>query len=211
MRTPPILLLAALGGAVLTQGCAVVGAVGGATTSIGVTAVQDRTMGEGIDDALASNSVKSRLRAVDRNGYAHVDVEVAGGRLLLSGYAPSEEHRSTAELIARSTNGVQEVFNEIQIGGGDTFARSAQDEMITAQIRTRLLASRSVRGVNVNIETHRGVVYLMGVTRTEEELQNAAQIASVVPGVQRVVSLMTVRNPTSVAHAPAQQASAAPY
>ncbi len=214
MRTPPILLLTALGGVLLTQGCAAIGAVGGATTSVGLSAMQDRTMGEGIDDALASNSVKSRLRAVDRAGFAHVDVEVAASRLLLSGYAPSEQHRQTAELLARSTNGVTEVFNEIVIGQGDGMVRSAQDEAITAQVRTRLLASPNVRGINVNIETHRGVVYLMGLTRTDEELQHAAEITSLVPGVQRVVSLMSVRQvqaPLAQAPAPTQQAASSPY
>jgi len=191
MRTPPVALLAALGGALLTQGCAIAGAAGAA--SLGVVAVQDRTMGEGIDDALASNQIKSRLLMLDRAGFSAVDVEVAAGRLLLSGYAPSEQHRDAAEVTARNVASVREVFNEIQVGPADTWRRSAQDEFITAQVRTRLIASRSVRGVNVNIETHRGVVYLLGLARTEEELQRAAEITSTVSGVSRVVSLMTVR------------------
>lgn len=192
MRLPaPILVFTALGAAALAQGCAALGVAGAA--GAGIVAVQDRTMGEGLDDALASNSVKSRLLAVDRAGFANVDVEVAVGRLLLSGSVPTARHRETAELIALSTGGVREVFNEIEIGAGDGVMRSAQDEMITAQIRTRLMASPNVRGVNVNIETHRGVVYLMGLARSDAELQRAAEIASVVPGVQRVVSLMSVR------------------
>lgn len=199
----------------LVQGCAALGVVGAA--GAGVVAVQDRTMGEGLDDALASNSVKSRLLAVDRAGFGNVDVEVAVGRLLLSGSVPSEQHRETAELVARSTRGIQEVFNEIQIGDRDGIMRSASDEMITAQVRTRLMASPNVRGVNVNIETHRGTVYLMGLARTQDELQRAAEITSVVPGVQRVVSLMSVRsNVPQLEHAqvyapPQQDASASPY
>lgn len=192
LATPPIVLLAALGAAPLLNGCVALGAVGAAT--VGVVAVQDRTMGEGLDDALASNSVKSRLLAMDRAGFSHVDVEVAGGRLLLSGSAPTQEHVDNAEFIARATRGVHEVYNEIQVGPNDRFLRSAADESITAQVRTRLIASPNVHGLNANIETHRGVVYLMGVARSDHELRRAAEIASTVPGVQRVVSLMTVRD-----------------
>ncbi len=212
--------LSVLAGTPLLQGCVALGAVAGA--GVGVVAMQERTMGEGMDDALASNSIKTRLAAVDRSGYRHVDVEVAGGRVLLSGSVMDEEHKQTAELLARSSRAIRQVYNEIQVGPPEQFARSAQDDMITAQVRTRLVASRNVRGVDVNIETHRGTVYLMGVTRTEDEVRRAAEIASVVPGVSRVVSLMTARETARVETAqtfepapqyapPEQQMASTPY
>ncbi len=189
MRALP--LLAALVAAPALNGCVALGAAAGA--SVGVMAMQDRPIGEGIDDALASNTIKSRLAALDRPAYRQVDVEVAAGRVLLSGPAPTQEHRDMAEFVARSVRGVSEVYNEIQIGEPDRLMRNTGDEMITAQVRTRLLASPNVRGVNINVETHRGTVYLMGVVASDAELQRAAEIASVTSGVTRVVSLMDVR------------------
>jgi osmotically-inducible protein OsmY len=52
-----------------------------------------------------------------------------------------------------------------------------------------------VRAINVNIETYHGSVYLMGLARTDAELRRAAEIASYVPGVQRVVSFMRTSQP----------------
>jgi hypothetical protein len=72
---------------------------------------------------------------------------------------------------------------------------NAQDELITAQIRARLTASPAVRAINVNIETFHGNVYLMGLARSDYELRRAAEIASTVGGVRRVVSFMQVRAP----------------
>jgi len=167
----------------------------GTAASVGVYAAQDRTIGEGIDDANASNQVKVRLLAADRVAFAEVDVEVANGNLLLSGAAPTAEHRAAAETIARGTGTIENVFNEIFVGPRSSMVRSAQDELITAQIRARLTASPAVRAINVNIETFHGNVYLMGTARTEHELQRAAEIASVVGGVRRVVSFMQVRQP----------------
>lgn len=167
----------------------------GTAASVGVYAVQDRTIGEGVDDAAASNSIKMRLMAADRVAFQEVDVEVASRNVLLSGTAPTAEHRQAAETIARSVRTAENVYNEIVVGEPSSFARSAQDEFITAQIRTRLTASPSVRAVNVNIETFHGNVYLMGTARTEEELRRAAEIAAVVGGVRRVVSFMQVRAP----------------
>jgi osmotically-inducible protein OsmY len=167
----------------------------GTAASVGVYAIQDRTIGEGIDDATASNEVKMRLMAADSAAFAEVDVEVAEGNLLLSGAAPTAEHRQAAETIARSVGTIHNVYNEVVIGQRSGIVRSAQDEFITAQIRARLTASPSVRAINVNIETFHGNVYLMGTARTDHELQRAAEIASIVPGVQRVVSFMQVRTP----------------
>lgn len=185
--------LAVLAAAASVSGC--VTAAIGTAASVGVYAVQDRTIGQGIDDAAASNQVKMRLLAADSAAFAEVDVEVANGSLLLSGAAPTAEHRQAAETIARSVGTVHQVYNEIFVGPRSGIVRNAQDELITAQIRARLAASPAVRAVNVNIETFHGNVYLMGTARSDHELRRAAEIASVVSGVQRVVSFMQVRAP----------------
>lgn len=192
MRTL-IIVLAAMAASASVSGCMT--AALGTAASVGVYAVQDRTIGEGIDDATASNQVKMRLLAADRAAFQEVDVEVAGGNLLLSGVAPTQEHRQAAETIARSIGTIDNVYNEIFVGPHTGIVRNAQDELITAQIRTRLTASPSVRAINVNIETFQGNVYLMGTARSDHELQRAAEIASVVGGVRRVVSFMQVRQP----------------
>ncbi len=176
----------------------------GTAASVGVYAMQDRTIGEGIDDAAASSQVKMRLMAADSSAFQEVDVEVANRNLLLSGTAPTAEHRQMAETIARGARIIDNVYNEIVVGQPSSLAQSAQDEWITAQIRTRLTASPTVRAININIETFHGTVYLMGIARTDQELRRAAEIASVVSGVQRVVSFMQVRAPDMPYYAQAQ-------
>ena len=190
MRTA-LTLLAALAASASVSGC--VTAAIGTAASVGVYAAQDRTIGEGIDDANASNQVKMRLLAADRAAFQEVDVEVANGNLLLSGVTPTEEHKQAAETIARGVGTIDNVYNEIFVGPHTGIVRNAQDELITAQIRARLAASPSVRAININIETFQGNVYLMGTARSDHELQRAAEIASIVGGVQRVVSFMQVR------------------
>lgn len=207
----PVLLAAVVAACSLSSGCV---AAAGAAAGVGLFALQDRTIGEGIDDATASQEVKARLMAADSVGFAEVDVEVADGSLLLSGPAPSEQHRQAAEMIARNVRSVEHIYNEIIIGPRSSLMRNASDEMITAQVRARLTASPHVRAINVNIETFQGNVYLMGTARSEQELQRAAEIASVVSGVQRVVSFMQVREPRAPAFAvnlpPAPEYRAAP-
>lgn len=197
-QNPPIMrtiaaLLVVAAASLSVSGC--VTAAIGTAASAGVYAMQDRTIGEGIDDAAASQRVKMRLMAADSVAFQEVDVEVANRNLLLSGTAPTAEHRQAAETIARSVRTIEHVYNEVVVGEPSTLVRGAQDELITAQIRARLTASPAVRAINVNIETFHGNVYLMGTARSQHELERAAEIASVVGGVRRVVSFMQVRAP----------------
>jgi osmotically-inducible protein OsmY len=195
MRVPAVVF--ALCATSLSGGCAA--AVGAAAISAATVAVQDRTMGRSIDDATASSTVKTRLMALDNAGFLRVDVEMAEGQLLLSGTAPTAEHKAMAERIAWSVAGIDDVANEIEVGRSPGMLRSGLDNFITAQVRTKILSDAQVKGVNYNIETQKGVVYLMGLARSEEELQRAAQAASIVRGVERVVSYVVVRPPNPLA------------
>ena len=180
----------ALTGALTTSGC--IAAAVGTAGAVGVAAVQERTLGEAVDDATASNEIKAKL--MNEGGYGEVDVEVANGLALLSGRVSSPEMRVEAENIAWSSTRIKDVANEIQIEEPGGFMANASDEFITARVRSSLLAAREVASVNFNIETYDGVVYLMGIARTQEELEIAAERASVIRGVKKVVSYVRVRD-----------------
>ncbi|MBR9833736.1 MAG: BON domain-containing protein [Alphaproteobacteria bacterium] len=174
----------------LISGC-MVAAVGAAGTAA-VSASQERTFGEAIDDASVSTEVKSKL--LSHGGMGEVDVEVAGGLVLLSGRVSTPELRVKAESLAWSAKRTRDVANEIQIEAPGGFFANASDEFISAKVRARLLGSSSVQARNINVETYGGVVYLMGIVRDQEELEKAAEEASYASGVKQVVSYMRLRD-----------------
>lgn len=181
------LLLATLS----TTGCAA--AVLGTAGAVGLTSVQEKTMGEALDDATASNEIKAKLLNESGAKFAEVDVEVANGLVLLSGRVNAPEDRTFAEGIAWSSSRAVDVANEIRIEAPGGFMANVSDEIITGRVRARLIGSATVKSVNFNIETYDGVVYLMGLARTTEELRAAAEEASVVGGVKQVVSYVRIR------------------
>jgi osmotically-inducible protein OsmY len=185
------LLIAMLGASSLSSGCAVMAA--GAAAGAGVMAVQNRSIGRGIDDAAISNTVKARLMAYDSSAYARVDVEVAEAQVLLSGTTATDQNRLDAERIAWGVKGVDGVANQIAVGRNQGLFGSAHDEWITARVRAKLISDPAVKGLNFNIETHDGVVYLMGLASSEDEMRRAAEGASYIGGVKRVISYMQVR------------------
>lgn len=187
----PIALFAALTCASAASGCATVAVAGAA--GVGLFAAQERTIGQGIDDSTGSADLKSKLLRTDAKAFGGVDVEVAEGRALLTGSVATPEQKIEAERLAWTVRQIRAVANEIEVGAKPGMMRTAMDEWITTEVRARMVAEPTVRAIDINIETHKGVVYLMGLVTSQEQLQRAAETASLVRGVQRVVSYMQVR------------------
>ncbi len=155
--------------------------------------LSDRTFGESLDDASAATEVKTRLLGAGLNGrFMEVDVAVVDRFVLLSGRVATEEDRAAAERIAWEVGSVDEVANEIVIDYWN-LGRDLNDAWITEQVRMRLIGDDEIKGTNYNIQVYNGMVYLLGVARSEDELRRAAEHASMVGGVQRVVSYVKIR------------------
>ncbi len=159
----------------------------------GCFAVQEKTFGESLDEATSGTTIKSKLFAGGASRFGEVDVEVAGRFVLLSGRVPSEADKAEAERIAWSVSSIDEVANELVV---DRFnmGRDINDRWITEQVRARIISDSAVKGVNYNIQVYNGVVYLLGIAKSEDELRRAAEHASKVKGVKKVVSYVKMRD-----------------
>ncbi len=175
----------------------------------GCAVVQERTIGESIDDTSAGTQIETVLFA---NGgvskFGEVDVEVADRLALLVGRVPTEADRAEAERLAWTISAIDEVANELVVANRD-FVRDINDPWIAARVRGRLLGDSSIKGVNYNIHVFDGTVYLLGFAQNEEELRAAAQHASVIRGVKKVVSYVKLRDrivpPSQTAQVPGAQ------
>jgi osmotically-inducible protein OsmY len=186
----------------LPLGGCVVAAVG-AAGAVGLTAAQDRTMGEALDDITVGTQIKTKLLAENSEKFMEVDVKAVNGLILLSGRVNYPEDRTRAEGIAWSAALTRDVANEIKIEPPGGFMANLSDEVVTQRVRARLIGSKTVKSVNFHIETYDGVVYLMGTARTAKELKQAAEEASVVSGVKQVVSYVRIHE---VPHGPPEPA-----
>lgn len=178
----PLFLAAALGA------CAGPPLIAGGVASVGIAAVQERSIGAAIDDAAIQVQIKHRLLQADDDLFVRVSSEVHEGRVLLTGVVPTPEDRVEAVRLAWQADGVLEVLNEIQVADRGGVIDYLRDVRITAQLRFQMLRDRAVSDVNFSIETVNGIVYLMGVARTEAELGKVTTHARNIAGVRKVVS-----------------------
>lgn len=181
-------------------------ASGCAVATAGIKKGDERNFVRSVNDVSAGRVIEARMkRAYDFN-LKGIDVEVAEGIVLLSGNVPNKEDRIEAARIAWSAPRVLEVGNEIMIKSKQGFVRNTKDGFLEKAVRTRLTASKYVKARNFNIETHDGIVYLMGVARTQSELERAAAIAATTKGAKEVISYARIADMPQIS----QEAVAAP-
>lgn len=173
---------------VFASGCTPQGAVIGATAVTARSVLQERSVGDAVDDTRIEVEVNAGLLDKDHVLFGKVGTEVVEGRVLLAGHVPTREDRIAAAEIAWGVTGVREVINEIEVSEGGGLPAFAEDVYVANQVRARLLTGKDVSAFNYNIETIDGVVHLIGLAQTRSELRRVANIAATTPGVERVVS-----------------------
>lgn len=179
----------------ILQSCAVA-AVGAAATT-GYVASQERTTGTAVDDTTIWATIKERfVRHNAQELLTGVNVEVIEGRVHLTGTVTSSETRIDAVRIAWQVKGVKEVINEIQIVPlkEKTLGSIAHDSWLSTQIRSKMLFNTDIRSLNFSIDVVRGNAYLMGIARSQQELDALTEVASTTPGVNKVISYVRVEN-----------------
>jgi len=179
---------------------------GCALTSAGVKKGDERNFARSLNDVSSGRVIKARMTRAHDFKLKGIDVEVREGVALLSGNVPRQEDRIEAARIAWSAPKIDQVGNEIKINGPQGFVRNTKDGLLEKSVRTRLTVDKYVKARNFNVETHDGIVYLLGVARTQSELERAARIASTTRGTREVVSYVRVANLPDRQGAPAPQA-----
>lgn len=196
------LVLLMLSGAHLS-GCAVVSAT--------VNNGDERSFVGSLNDVNAGRAVEARLRRAHAYEMSGIDVEVAEGVVLLTGNVPRKEDRIEAARIAWSAPNIFQVGNEIMIRDKQSLVRNTKDGLLEKSVRARLTVDKYVKGQNFNVETHEGIVYLLGVARDPGELERAATIASMTRGTREVISYVRLSDIPLERQAEIQAQSAAPH
>ncbi len=74
-----------------------------------------QTVGSYIDDTTLTTRVKASFAKDPTVAMTSINVETLKGTVQLSGFAKSDAERSTAERLARNTEGVKAVRNDIVV------------------------------------------------------------------------------------------------
>ena len=168
------------------------GCVGTSSTGIfgtGVSVALDpRSLGTQIDDSIMQKNLTARLLMKDKNYLLSVKTKVLDGRIFISGKVSSVDEKLLITKIAWETDGVRSVRNDIKIKEGFNFKRSAEDILITSQLRSALIFNKEIKAVNYNLDTYKKKIYIYGIAHSKEERQNVVEEAKNITDVEDVIA-----------------------
>jgi len=156
-------------------------------------------MAQRFEDATLTATVKSKLLWNSVTQALNINVDSKAGVVTLKGQADSAEGKELAGSLASNTDGVTEVNNLISLRALDTAGRKAQaeaqgnnateelsDVWITSKVKSSLIYSRNLDGLNIKVDTKGGMVTLNGVVANYAEKQLAVEITRNIRGVRGV-------------------------
>lgn len=169
-------------------GCSPLGAAVG-VGAVGVTAAQtEKGFRRSVSDTEIRIAINDRWFQADEEMFRKVNLQVQEGRVLLSGNVRLPEQRVEAVRLAWQAPGVREVINEIEVNDTSGLSDLARDIWISTELKAALVFDDQVSSIDYSIETVNQVIYLMGVARTQAELDRVIGHAKDIAYVRRVVS-----------------------
>ena len=194
MKLTPLKKLAfVLGASIMLQGC-VAAVLGGAAAGAKV-ATDPRTMGTQVDDETLEIKVENALdKDAQIKSEGRVHAVSYSGRVLLIGQVPSESVKETATSLAKGVEGVNDVYNELRVGPKNLLLDKLQKTVgLRHKLKSKLFVGDNVKATDVKVITENGEVFLLGNV-TQSQGDSAAEIASKVSGVQKVVKVFKYLN-----------------
>jgi hyperosmotically inducible periplasmic protein len=159
--------------------------------AVGCSSTQ--TVGEEIDDATITTKVEARLTADPDVSAFNVDADTNEGVVRLSGTVETAEAKAEAEKLARETEGVRRVINDIKVGER-TMGDRMSDTAITTKIKAKITGHPDLSPFNINVDTKDGVVTLRGTVKSEASKNEAERVAKDTEGVLRVQNMLEVES-----------------
>jgi len=172
-------------------------------------------------DAGITGKVKSKLAADDTVKAYQIDVDTKDKVVTLSGNVDSQAAKDQAVALARGTEGVADVVDNITVKtaaaanppaenpaggtgamvGGNApnpepnrpMGQVVDDAAITTSVKAKLLADPTVGGLKIDVDTRNGVVYLTSEhMKSQAEIDQAVKLARETNGVKDVQSKLTI-------------------
>jgi osmotically-inducible protein OsmY len=188
--------------AAMLSACVGAAVVGGAA-AVGSTVMQDRGVKGAISDQAIRAEINHNWTSARVEFLSDLNLQIYEGRVLVSGEVKNADLRAQAIQLAWKASGVREVINEVEVSNVGGIRTYASDSWIKGQLDGKLLVERGVTSPNYSTEVFAGVIYLLGVAQSREELDKVVNVARNISGVKRVANHVLMRDDPARFKAPA--------
>jgi hyperosmotically inducible protein len=158
-----------------------------------------RSVKDTSEDAATTSKVKTALLLSKHVSAFEIKATTTRGVVSLTGEVPSEETRRLAGAIAQDTSGVARVENDLVVNPGagrNPAMANLGDRIADLEVKTivtdRLAGAPELKDKRLTVQVARQVVTLEGTVDSPAQKRAAEDIAIQAPGVQSLVSQITV-------------------
>jgi osmotically-inducible protein OsmY len=165
-----------------------------ATTGTAADNTSGSSTGARSDDARLTSSIQSKYFLDDRLKGRHINVTANGGVVALNGEVGDETERAEALLLARTTDGVARVEDNLTVTAAAPAAAAAPDpdEALTERVKSQLASDTKTKSAPIDVSAKSGVVLLEGTVTTSAAKQRAITLARGTDGVTQVVDRIRI-------------------
>jgi hyperosmotically inducible protein len=161
--------------------------------------------GNAVTDGWITMKVHSQFIPEDALENSDIDVDTKNGVVTLNGTVASAAGKTRAVAIAKATDGVTRVTDNLRIaadksaaardtakGTAGTTGKPVTDGWIKSKIAAQYVTEDSLDNSDIDIDVTRGAVVLKGAVRTPAARERAAAIAKATDGVKGVTNNLKV-------------------
>ncbi|HIK87106.1 MAG TPA: BON domain-containing protein [Alphaproteobacteria bacterium] len=176
------------------SGC--VSAVIGGVATVGIATVQERSLKDSAIDLKLELQLQKKLFEASKDKlFAYVDVIIIEQRIMLIGNVESQEVRDLATKISWEVSPkIKAVLNELTIGGKTTLVSEAKDVRISLSLSGLLIGDVDISDINFSHSVSKQVIFLIGIAKNDDELNQVIYHARTIKGVRKVISHIILKN-----------------
>ena len=138
----------------LFSGCVGYSSTGVLGTGVSI-ALDPRTIGTQIDDNIMQKNLTAKVISMNAKYLLRVKPKVIDGRIFITGKVETAEEKLNITKLAWEIKGARSVKNDLKIREQFDIQQFAKDILITSQLRTAMIASKTIKSTNYNIDTHK--------------------------------------------------------
>jgi osmotically-inducible protein OsmY len=157
----------------------------GGAVMTGLVAVDRRTSGAMLEDQSIELKISGRIREA-LGEKVHINVTSYNRKVLLTGEAPDQQDKERVAEIAKLTDNLTSVWNEVGVTAITTLTERTNDLVTAGRIKADLIDAKDLFSNAYKVVVERGTVYVMGRI-TARESKRVASVISGVTGVKKVV------------------------
>ena len=174
----------------LVNSCTIV--VSTAGSLVGNATTSTRGFSGTIEDTYLMSKIVSKITLMKLSNFSNITVSVNNGNVLLAGNIENQEKRLELTKKVWWIDGVEEVYNELEIGPPISFSEKTEDFIFEAKIEKRLLFEPGIFSNNYSVDVVNGKVYVMGISSDIEEKTKVENFLNNMNDIKKLILLLDI-------------------